>query len=52
MTDKISLSLTGVPETLLIPLYYRATESQLPDAMLKDPKAEGIVKKWIMTSRK
>ena len=45
MTDKISLSLTGVPETLLIPLYYRATESQLPDAMLKDPKAEGIVKK-------
>jgi len=31
--------LSGVSETLLIPLYYRALESQRPDAILKDEKA-------------
>ena len=31
--------LSGVPETLLIPLCYRAIETQRPDAMIKDEKA-------------
>jgi len=43
MTEKIDIALTGVPETLLIPLYYRALESQRSDAMLKDEKAVEIV---------
>lgn len=45
MTEKLLISLSGVPETLLIPLYYRALESQRPDAMLKDDKAVEIVRK-------
>jgi O-methyltransferase involved in polyketide biosynthesis len=45
MTEKISPSLTGVPETLLIPLYHRAQETQRPDAMLKDDMAVEIVRK-------
>ena len=45
MSDKISLSLSGVPETLLIPLYYRAQETQRPDAMFKDDRAVEIVGK-------
>jgi O-methyltransferase involved in polyketide biosynthesis len=45
MNQKISLSLSGVPETLLITLYQRAQESQRPDAMLKDEKAVEIVRK-------
>ena len=36
-------ALTGVPETLLIPLYNRAVESQRPDAMVKDEKAVELV---------
>ena len=45
MNEKLSISLRGVPETLLITLYHRAQESQRPDAMLKDAKAEAIVRK-------
>ena len=45
MTQKISPLLTGVPETLLIPLYQRAQESQRPDALVKDNKAMEIVQK-------
>jgi O-methyltransferase involved in polyketide biosynthesis len=45
MSQKISPSLTGIPETLLITLYQRAKESQRPDAMLKDDKAVEIVRK-------
>jgi len=43
MDNKFSLSLTGVPETLLIPLYIRAKESQRPDAMLRDDIAVAVV---------
>lgn len=43
MTVKISPALYGVAETLLIPLYGRARESQRPDAMLKDETAEEMV---------
>jgi O-methyltransferase involved in polyketide biosynthesis len=45
MTEKLAVSLTGVPETLLIPLYHRAQETQRPDAMIKDDKAVEIVSK-------
>ncbi len=38
-----SRSLSGVTETLLLPLVFRAAESQRPDAMLCDPQAVEIV---------
>ncbi len=37
--------LSGVPETLLIPLCYRAIETQRPDAMIKDEKAVELIKR-------
>jgi O-methyltransferase involved in polyketide biosynthesis len=37
-------ALNGVAETLLIPLYNRAMESQRPDAIMKDEKAVALVK--------
>jgi O-methyltransferase involved in polyketide biosynthesis len=43
MSETKSLALSGVPETLLIPLYVRAMESQRPDAVLKDEKAVALV---------
>ena len=36
--------LRGVAETLLIPLYVRALESERPDALLKDEKAVALVR--------
>jgi methyltransferase (TIGR00027 family) len=36
--------LSGVAETLLIPLYIRAMESQRPDALIKDERAEAVVR--------
>jgi O-methyltransferase involved in polyketide biosynthesis len=43
MSDTRASTLSGVPETLLIPLYIRAKESQRPDAMLKDDLAIAVV---------
>jgi O-methyltransferase involved in polyketide biosynthesis len=43
MSETINQDLSGVAETLLIPLYNRAMESQRPDAMLKDEKAVALV---------
>jgi len=40
---KLNKQLSGVPETLLIPLYYRANETQRSDAIIRDPKAVEIV---------
>jgi O-methyltransferase involved in polyketide biosynthesis len=37
-------NLSGVAETLLITLYIRATESQRPDALIKDERAEVLVR--------
>ncbi|MFJ9370923.1 class I SAM-dependent methyltransferase [Nocardia sp. NPDC101769] len=37
--NKIQVDLTGVPETLLWVLYWRAEESKRADALLSDPKA-------------
>jgi O-methyltransferase involved in polyketide biosynthesis len=36
--------LSGVAETLLITLYIRAVESQRPDALIKDERAEALVR--------
>jgi len=44
MTETTRINLGGVSETLLIPLYIRAKETQRPDAMLKDEKAEVMVR--------
>lgn len=43
MPEKISQSLAGVSETLLMTLYVRARESQQPDAMIHDDKAMEMV---------
>lgn len=44
MTTKYStVKLTGVPETLLIPLYARAVETRRPDAIFRDPTAIEMV---------
>jgi O-methyltransferase involved in polyketide biosynthesis len=45
MSETKSQILSGVPETLLITLYIRTMESQRPDALIKDEKAEALVKK-------
>ena len=42
-SKSVDPALSGVAETLLIPLYNRAMESQRPDAMMKDEKAVEIV---------
>jgi len=45
MMSEIPLhSLSDVAETHLIPLYIRATESERPDALLKDEKAVALVR--------
>ncbi|MHA2295070.1 MAG: class I SAM-dependent methyltransferase [Candidatus Hodarchaeales archaeon] len=41
--EKVKVNLTGHPETLLIPLYIRAKESQRPDPLIKDEKAVEMV---------
>ena len=43
MSETTNPNLSGVPETLLIPLYVRAMESQRTDAMMKDDKAVALV---------
>jgi O-methyltransferase involved in polyketide biosynthesis len=43
MSETTNPNLSAVAETLLIPLYNRAMESQRPDAMLKDEKAVALV---------
>lgn len=43
MSEITSQNLSGVAETLLLPLYFRAIESQRPDALLKDEKAVALV---------
>ncbi len=44
MPEAITQNLSGVAETLLITLYIRAMESQRPDALVKDERAEAIVR--------
>jgi O-methyltransferase involved in polyketide biosynthesis len=45
MPEIANQNLSGVAETLLIPLYNRAMESQRPDAIMKDEKAVALVTK-------
>jgi O-methyltransferase involved in polyketide biosynthesis len=42
MAETTYQDLSGVAETLLITLYIRAMESQRPDALIKDEKAEAL----------
>jgi len=44
MPETIAENLSGVAETLLITLYIRAMESQRPDALIKDVRAEALVR--------
>jgi len=43
MSETTNQNLSSVAETMLIPLYIRAMESQRPDAMMKDEKAVALV---------
>jgi methyltransferase (TIGR00027 family) len=45
MSDTSEQGLSGVAETLLITLYIRAMESQRPDALIRDKKAEELFQK-------
>ena len=44
MSESKSQTLSGVAETLLVTLYIRAMESQRPDALIKDERAEALVR--------
>ena len=43
MSETTNQNLSGVSETYLAPLYWKAMESQRPDAMIKDEKAVALV---------
>ncbi len=43
MSEMTNHNLSGVAETLLLPLYIRALESQRPDALIKDDKAVALI---------
>jgi O-methyltransferase involved in polyketide biosynthesis len=45
MSETTKPNLSGVAETLLITLYIRAMESQRPDALIKDERAEALVRR-------
>jgi len=57
MSETTNPDLNGVAETLLLPLYIRAMESQRPDALIKDDKAVALIKElnpnasWITKMR-
>jgi len=44
MPETTDQNLSGVAKTLLITLYIRAIESQRPDALIKDERAEALVR--------
>jgi methyltransferase (TIGR00027 family) len=44
VSETTNRDLSGVAETLLITLYIRAIESQRPDALIKDERAEALVR--------
>ncbi len=45
MSDKRVIQLQGVSETLLIPLYVRAKESQRADAIMRDEQAASMIQR-------
>jgi O-methyltransferase involved in polyketide biosynthesis len=48
MSERTHQTLGSVPETYLAPLYWKAMESQRPDAMLKDEKAVALVTRGVL----
>ncbi len=44
LAENTKMNLSNVSETLMIPLYIRALESQRPDALIKDEWAEALVR--------
>lgn len=52
MVEKIPVKLTGVPETLLIPLNIRARQTLLPNGYIKDPAAVSILEKLDVDMRR
>ncbi len=44
MSEMAITNLSGVPKTMLITLYIRAMESQRPDALVKDERAEALIR--------
>ena len=44
-SERIRIALTGVPETLLWTLHFRAQEASRPDAVLRDPLAVELVER-------
>ena len=44
MSEIKTANLNDISETLLIPLYYRAIETQRPDAMIKDEEAVELIR--------
>jgi len=46
MSETTKPNLGDVAETMLITLYIRATESQRPDALIKDERAEALVRRF------
>ena len=45
MNETANQNLSDVEKTLLIPLYIRALESQRPDGLIKDERAEALVRR-------
>ncbi len=45
MSEIANQNLSGVAKTMLITLYIRALESQRPDALIKDERAEALVRR-------
>ena len=45
MSEITNQNLSGVAKTMLITLYIRAIESQRPDALIKDERAEALVRR-------
>jgi O-methyltransferase involved in polyketide biosynthesis len=46
MTEMTLKNLDSVADTLLFPLYFRAMETQRPDALLKDEKAVALIQQF------
>jgi O-methyltransferase involved in polyketide biosynthesis len=48
MSETTNPNLRGIPETSLAPLYWKAMETQRPDAMIRDEKAVALVTQGVL----
>jgi O-methyltransferase involved in polyketide biosynthesis len=48
MSETTNPNLRGIPETYLAPLYWKAMETQRPDAMIRDEKAVALVTQGVL----